>query len=95
MVDWWSKEISSCFSIPSSEFDVNSKLKLNFGLNIHNDIYNTNYFFDDLILNNLIFDDLKTINVNDEEKKIIDNFNKQLKKINDSNKFDNKNKLKF
>ena len=43
----------------------------------------------------MIFDDLKTINVNDEEKKIIDNFNKQLKKINDSNKFDNKNKLKF
>ena len=71
MVDWWSKEISSWFSIPSSEFDVNSKFKLNFGLNIHNDIYNTNYFFDDLILNNLIFDDLKTINVNDEEKKLL------------------------
>ena len=61
MIEWWNKNISSCFPIPSSNNDFNTKLNLNFGLNKHNDIYNTNYFFNNLILNDLVFNDLKTI----------------------------------
>ena len=93
MIEWWSKKSSSYFPIPSSDFDVNTTLKINFGLNKHNDIYNSNYLFNDLTLNDLFFDDLKTINIDEEEKIIIKNFDKQLKKINDSNKFDDKKKL--
>ena len=92
MVDWWNKETSSYFPIPSSDHDINNTLNINFGLNKHNDIFNTNYYFNDLVLNDLIFESLKTINVDDEEKKINNNFDKQLKKINDSNKFDDKKK---
>ena len=92
MIEWWNKNISSCFPIPSSELDINTKLNLNFGLNKHNDIYNTNYFFNNSVSNDLVFNDLKTINVNDEEKKIDIDFNKQLQKINDSDKFDDKQK---
>jgi putative transposase len=92
MIEWWSKELSSYFPIPSSDTDLNCFLNLNFGLNKHNDVFNTNYYFNDLKLNDLIFDDLKNINVCDEEKKIITNYDKQLKKINDSDKFDDKKK---
>ena len=93
MIEWWSKKSSSYFPIPSSDFDVNTTLKINFGLNKHNDIYNSNYLFNDLTVNDLFFNDLKTINIDEEEKIIIKNFDKQLKKINDSNKFDDKKKL--
>ena len=92
MIEWWNKNISSCFPIPSSNNDFNTKLNLNFGLNKHNDIYNTNYFFNNLILNDFVFNDLKTIDIANEEKKINANFDKQFKKINDSGKFDDKNK---
>ena len=81
MIEWWSKKSSSYFPIPSSDFDVNTTLKINFGLNKHNDIYNSNYLFNDLTVNDLFFNDLKTINIDEEEKIIIKNYDKQLKKI--------------
>lgn len=92
MIEWWSKEISSYFSIPSSDVDINIPLNINFGLNKHNDNFNTNYFFNDLVLNNLIFDKNNVIDINSEEKKINDNFEKQIKKINECNKYDDKKK---
>jgi hypothetical protein len=58
MIDWWSKKLSSCFPLPSNT-DINSSLNINFGLNKHNLIYNTNYFFHDLVLNKLIFEKMK------------------------------------
>ena len=73
--------------MPSSDLDVNVPLNINFGLSKHNDDYNTNYFFNDLVLNNLIFEKNKEINIADEENKINDNCQKQTKKINDNNKY--------
>ena len=92
VIEWWSKEISSYFSIPSSDVDINIPLNINFGLSKHNNDFNTNYFFNDLVLNNLIFDKNNLIDVNNEEKKINDNFEKQIKKINECDKFDDKKK---
>ena len=66
--------------MPSSDFDINVPLNINFGLSKHNDDYNTNYFFNDLVLNNLIFEKNKEINIVDEENKINDNCQKQTKK---------------
>lgn len=92
MIEWWSKVISSYFPIPSSDVDINIPLNINFGLSKHNNNFNTNYFFNDLVLNNLISDKNDLIDVNDEEKKINDNFEKQIKKINECDKFDDKKK---
>ena len=92
MNEWWNKKLSSCFPIPSSKSDISTNLNLKFGLNKHNNNFNTNYFFKSLNLNNFVFNDLKTINVNDEEIKINKIFNEELKKINDSDKFDDKKK---
>lgn len=98
MYEWWSSKTSSYFPIPFSDADINIPLNINFGLNKHNNNFNTNYFFNDLVLNNLIFDKNNLIDVNNEEKKINDNFEKQIKKINECDKFDdkkNKSKLKL
>jgi len=92
MIEWWNKEISSYFPIPSSDIDINIPLNINFGLNKHNVNFNTNYFFNDLLLSNLIFYKDNVVDVNDEEKKISDNFEKQIKKINKCDKFDDKKK---
>ena len=76
MIEWWSKKSSSYFPIPSSDFDVNTTLKINFGLNKHNDIYNSNYLFNDLTLNDLFFDDLKT-----KKNKSIKNIDRTTKSL--------------
>ena len=91
MSEWWTKEISSFFPLPSVD-DINLSLNINFGLNKHSDKYNSNYYFNNLILNELIFEKIKTINVNEEEIKINKNFEKQINKINLNSKYDEKKK---
>lgn len=91
MSEWWTNEISSFFPIPSDN-DINTNLNINFGLNKHNNDYNSNYFFKDLVFNNLIFNKLNEININKEENNINENYNNQIDKINLNDKYDNKTK---
>jgi putative transposase len=91
MSEWWTKELSSLFPIPSNN-DFNSFLISNFGLIKHNNIYMENFYFKDLTFNNIILNDLQCINYNDEIKKININHNNNVNKINNNDNLINKTK---
>ena len=95
MSEWWTKELSSLFQLPSNN-DFNSFLISNFGLIKHNNIYMENFYFKDLIFNNIILNDLQCIDCGEEIKKINVNHNNNVNKINNNNNLiDKKNKLKL
>ena len=91
MNEWWSKEVSSLFPLPSTK-DLQTSLNINFGLSKHNDDYNSNYFFNNLLLNDLVFNELKTIDTSEEKRKINEKYKKKIKKINENNEMDIKTK---
>ena len=91
MNEWWSKEASSLFPLPSTK-DLQTSLNINFGLSKHNDDFNSNYFFNNLLLNDLVFNELKTINTSEEKRKINEKYKKKIKKINENNEMDIKTK---
>lgn len=91
MSEWWSKEVSSLFPLPCTK-DLQTSLNINFGLSKHNDEFNSNYFFNDLLLNDLVFNELKTIDILEEKIKINEKYKNKIKKINENDKIDIKTK---
>jgi hypothetical protein len=80
MNEWWSKEVSSLFPLPCTK-DLQTSLNINFGLSKHNDDFNSNYFFNNLLLNDLVFNELKTIDTSEEKRKINEKYKKKIEKI--------------
>jgi len=91
MSEWWTKEISSFFTLPSDD-DLNTRLNIGFGNTKHNDIYNSNYFFSNITFNDLQFNELEKIDVKEEEKKIIQSYENKIIKINNNTKYNCKKK---
>jgi len=89
MSEWWTKELSSLFPMPTDN-DFNSFLISNFGLIKHNNNYMENFYFKDLTFNNLILNNITHIDCDDELKKININYNKNVNKINNNNNLINK-----
>jgi putative transposase len=91
MSEWWNKNISSQFPLPSI-LDVELFSNLNFGLFKHDNIYTKHFYFYDLVFNNLLFNKLSTIDKGIETDKININIDKQINNINISKKYDDKTK---
>lgn len=91
-MQWWNKEFSSYLTLPSSDTDIKNHLNIHFGLQKHNEQYNTNYIFNKQVSNNLIFKKNKQIDINHEQQLINDNYDKLIKQIYQSDKYDNKTK---
>jgi hypothetical protein len=92
MSEWWTKEISSFFPMPSNN-DFKSFSTSNFGLIKHNNDYMENFYFKDLVFNGLIFDIIAHTNYDNEIKKIITNYNNNVNKINSNDDLIDKIKL--
>ena len=91
MCDWWSKELSDCFPLPSVD-DVQISNNLNFGYGTHNELYSESFLFSDLVLNNFSFNKLPEINYSEEIKNINDKYDKKINGITKSKKYNDRQK---
>ena len=92
MSDWWTKDLSSLFPLPSlSDLYITHNIS-NFGLLKHDNSFNERYIFNNLVLNNLILNKLPEINDGNVSKKIIDKYNKNVLSIQNSTKYKDKQK---
>ena len=88
MIEWWTKNISLQFPIPSN-LDCQIFSKLNFGLFKHDNIYTKHFYFNNLVFNNLLFNKLNKTDKGQETIKITNTFDKQITKIQNNIKYNN------